>query len=84
MPVEPRPKTLVRQFSTLLTERQDHRLRPTEGGFENQRRRQAEEVPECIEGPVAYLGSFGWGQKLRAKPESRVRSARDSRAKPEI
>ena len=44
-------ETLVRQFSTLLTERQGHRLRPIEGGFENQRQRLAEEAPECIVGP---------------------------------
>ena len=51
MPVEPRLKTLVRQFSTLLTEQQGHRLRPIEGGFEKQRRRLGEEAPECIVGP---------------------------------
>ena len=51
MPVEPRQKKLARQFSTLLTERQGHRLRPIEGGIVIQRRRPAEEALEFIEVP---------------------------------
>ena len=50
MQVEPRQKTLVYQFSTWLAERQGHRLRLIEGGFEKQRRQLTNEAPECIEG----------------------------------
>ena len=80
MPVEPRQKTLVRQFSTLLTERQGHRLRPIIGGFENQRRRLAEEAPECIEfieGAVAMTRKLRLGAQIEG--EARIEGAKRPR-----
>ena len=76
MPVEPRLRMLVRQFSTLSTEQQGHRLRPIEGGFEKQRQRLGEEAPECIVGPFhSVLDERGGTAYIRHAPEQEASGA---------